>query len=603
MYMIRVGDPAESYGDLVVEAVWPFTNYQSKMPLPDPNSFKVQAQVYLKIASLEQNRNHLTTEFPLNNPTKLSDEFYYKIGASTENLSFSNLGSVDDRGANVNKFFSRVTLKLDPFSKDVDLLYSDGTPPATPFCNINSFVSVALIVFLQVLDKDDNVVDQAPKAEDSLAADVSGEFDSTPKIFFETDCRQVVVPMASSTLSYQWTALETPDPRFNYKASNWVKWTAVPSSQVPGNGSDPQEPFINKSTADLLDLKNPLSATHNLQGRDSDIFLNVADSGFFQSPGELGFIVRPFSFNPVGNPHNFATATLAEDVEHMFRTIRTYDHTAAYPKDNVYDYFYAANPDGSLSGARVNPLSDIDKVLESAIGGTPFDFGLAGQTASASTYDSSASPYKGKWQDFVKAWSDRFKVARSYPVSTPSGNRTIKQSWMVHLRDVYGLENMFGWYANGDTMNIFSPAPFALDMPLHEIDRKMLMAYSLDSFSDRQQLFLYILRAESIALAGSKTRSLAGGQAVALVWRDPYPAGYRIDATVDGTGHITAKQETYAPGTWYSNLKRLSPWFQVNKNAYNGDPYDAPSSADPSISGRTEGFHKSQILFFKQLDN
>jgi hypothetical protein len=69
-------------------------------------------------------------------------------------------------------------------------------------------------------------------------------------------------------------------------------------------------------------------------------------------------------------------------------------------------------------------------------------------------------------------------------------------------------------------------------LELHEIDRKMLYSFSLDSFSDRQQLFLYFIRAEVTMPAfggGSGMQSLAGGRAVALVWRDPYPRGFVKD--------------------------------------------------------------------------
>lgn len=613
VYSIKAEAP-ESYGDLIVEAIFPFENFQAKAMPPDPNSYKVQAKVYLNIAHKAADQFHMTTDFNPAMPTP--DSYYYEIGSETKNLEFNvsddatkSILYPDDRDTKINKFVTTVTLSLkDLATKQIDLVDSDGIPqPASsadasspPFCGLNEYVSVALIVYIQITDSNGNVVDQAPKADDGLGSDVTAEFGDTPKIFFQTDRRQVTATMAGGTLNYQWTALETPDPRFNYKASNWMKWK---SNAGKGEGGDSQQPFINKSTTDLL----------GVDGRDSDIFMAVSDGGYFLSPGELGFIVRPFSFDPAGSPRDFSIDNqTAEDAEHMFRTIRIYDHTVAHPRDNVYEYFYAANADGTLSGARVNPLSDIDKVLESAIGKTPFDFGLAGQNDTAArqeTYDSSANAdtrttlSSTKWKAFVEAWSERFKIARSYPVAL-AGNRTIKQSWKAHLRDVYGLENTFGWYAKGDTMKIFSPPQLSLDKPLHEIDRKMLMAYSLDSFSDRQQLFLYILRAEATTPSlGGKTKSLAGGQAVALVWRDPYPEGYQIDVTVDAaSGQITAKTDTYNHGTWYSNIKRLSPWYQVNKNQYNITPIK-PFKTDPSISGRTDGYHKSQILFFKQLDN
>lgn len=123
-----------------------------------------------------------------------------------------------------------------------------------------------------------------------------------------------------------------------------------------------------------------------------------------------------------------------------------------------------------------------------------------------------------------------------------------------------------------------------MDNPLHEIDRKMLYSFSLDSFSDRQQLFLFFIRAESTAPAfGSGVeggmRSLAGGRAVALVWRDPYPGGYEKSpekwskrAGIDG---------------WYPRLNSYtSPWRQYGS----------------TNKERWDGWHDMRVLFFKQLD-
>jgi hypothetical protein len=129
----------------------------------------------------------------------------------------------------------------------------------------------------------------------------------------------------------------------------------------------------------------------------------------------------------------------------------------------------------------------------------------------------------------------------------------------------------------------------------------MLYSFSLDAFSDRQQLFLYILRAEVTvpsfgSSSDSSVKSLAGGRAVALVWRDPYPEGYEKE------------NNTWTLGNWYgSTPQRISPWYQVNIKRYS-DNYE-PMQNDPSLqrvespNGRFNGYHQHKVLYFKQLDN
>jgi autotransporter-associated beta strand protein len=120
-----------------------------------------------------------------------------------------------------------------------------------------------------------------------------------------------------------------------------------------------------------------------------------------------------------------------------------------------------------------------------------------------------------------------------------------------------------------------------------------------------------LIRAEATATAfgnsiggpgETETKSLAGGSAVALVWRDPYPDGY--DKENDNwTGKGTKK--------WYSKINRVSPWYQHNKQANNGGKYDdsrdeqsdGSEANDDLIDGeRLDGYHPHRILFFKQLD-
>ena len=100
-------------------------------------------------------------------------------------------------------------------------------------------------------------------------------------------------------------------------------------------------------------------------------------------------------------------------------------------------------------------------------------------------------------------------------------------------------------------------------------------------------------------------RSLAGGRAVALVWRDPYPQGYEKPDNPEGAteGNYLGKGQR----TWYqqdgnNTLNRVSPWYQYNVNKY--DDKLESFDADPSITGsRLDGYHEHRILYFKQLGN
>ena len=304
----------------------------------------------------------------------------------------------------------------------------------------------------------------------------------------------------------------------------------------------------------------------------------------------------------------------------MFRTIRLYDHGAPTPedtdplrsRDKIYDYFSATNPDGTLPGVRVNPLSDIPEVLDAAIANPPLDYFYAASSTpvalrKVSTFTKSPDHFnnsQAEWKTFKDAWTIALQNA------TPQINRY----WKSNLSDVYGK-----WIqANGKTVEWYSDKVsrtdifnISLNKPLHEIDRKMLYSFSLDSFSDRQQLFLYILRAEATipsfgGAADSNVKSLAGGRAVALVWRDPYPQGY--DKTTDT--YIKNDEWYFGDKSVDSGGPLVSPWYQHNINKYDDNKDD--DSGDETIfnnrpneptNKRLNGYHEHRILYFKQLDN
>ncbi|NLC81592.1 MAG: hypothetical protein GX748_10450, partial [Lentisphaerae bacterium] len=388
--------------------------------------------------------------------------------------------------------------------------------------------------------------------------------------------------------------------------SNWVLWQSR-------SGKASTEAEHNRSTDLLL----------GEDGRDNDIFMSVADTGQFQSPGELGFIVRPFN-NQADAQCDFSDTSRASDAtlsglqstlpdaEHMFRTIRLYDHGGTGDKqrrDDIYEHFYVADPSGALVGARVNPLSDIPYVLEAAIGKTPLDYWISANRADlpppTSNQDYTFNSYlANNWNAFADGWFGALVGrTKTKKVSTNNdGDKTIAESFQAQMRDVYGLNDTMGWYQD-DPQKIFN-APYQFTLPaaapLHEVDRKTLYSFSLDSFCDRQQLFLYVLRAEvtspTLFSSATEARSLAGGRAVALVWRDPYPAGYDKEK-----GSFTHTQDPVFESD-YNALRRVSPWVQHNRNqrvSYNEDEY---GKNDPVAGERRASHHAHRILFFKQLD-
>ena len=497
-------------------------------------------------------------------------------------------------------------------------------------------VCVACYVWTQIYTKIGNLefpVDQVPCLKDWYPNETLEQVTSdwrtvTPKLYFHTDeiaISDLPARFSSSPpaldLAYKYNSLEIPDPRFNYNANDWI------SRQV--NGATAVDAAANDSTKQIL---------NNNSGRDGDIFMSVSDRGYMQSPGELGYIIRFFNYTPIGvsasgaelvnqtkvpeiNDANYASLIVNNtDWEAMFRTFRLYDHGdvdpkygGVLPKDDVYGRFYVMKEDETLPGAHVNPLSDIPDVLDAAIWDTPLDYWFAatntppskkkGQTFNRRAFHF-AQGNKGdklavsdpdltakRWTNFLDEWSDALEKAVTQPWEVNGRQVKVNSEWRSSLSDVYGDWDVFKWYSGkNDRREIFG-IDNLLENELHEVDRKMLFSHSLDAFSDRQQLFLLFLRAEATVpsfggVSEGGMRSLAGGRAVALVWRDPYPRDY--DKAADIAGDVN-KQWAKRSGNqaWYPNNNDDSPWLQYPNH---------------SNSARWDGYHETRILFFKQLD-
>ena len=619
VYAQLVGGPISDLGKLNdalrqagvhVQLCWPFRN----MNVRSVGEYKLEVEGWLYIQK-DKTENFTSVDF------QARDSRYYFSGDkpfTIPNSALQNPGNIN------NCFFTEqvgitFSSSLNDLQKAEVLATVTGSGTTiTPPANFRT----ALVLFVRV--KQGNVIVDAvpqflaapPDPGQSVKDWDESQFRVTPKIYFEAEARDIMrVPAIDdpSFFDYTWYTLAVPDPRFNHRASNWLQIEAAQPS-IP-----PSRPAISSHLSAFIQ-----SWLLGKDGRDSDIFMSVSGTGTLQSPGELGFIIRPYNFDQAkGENVNFSGRTglnrAVDDSDMYYRTVRLYNHTddgsngnaETQRRDPVFEYFYAANADGTCAGSktRVNPLSPLDAVLEAAIHRVPYDYWIATENCSdAETYKNSYIGYNDpKWETFADAWLDaltstvdREELARYTGLSNGRPYRSIRTVYPGLKPETAPTATIAqSWYSSDPNNRKFI---FGLDNApdLYEVDRKMLYAFSLDTFSDRQQLFLYILQAERTAPAtGAEAKSLAGGRAVALVWRDPYPKGTVITEN-DMLG--------FDNGTWYDLAGGFSgdtrqfghlpfgrsPWWQTKK----GD------DKNPSVrEDRMKGYHDHQILFFKQLDN
>ncbi|MFO7936864.1 MAG: hypothetical protein R6V06_04570, partial [Kiritimatiellia bacterium] len=178
-------------------------------------------------------------------------------------------------------------------------------------------------------------------------------------------------------------------------------------------------------------------------------------------------------------------------------------------------------------------------------------------------------------------------------------NSTINTDLTRNIRDEYCTHTYFGWYSDASNLKqaldpSFAPSvtgltfPLTLTEELYGVDRKMLYSYTLESFSDRQQLFLFLINAEATAASfGDRARSLAGGRAIALVWRDPYP---HRDTPADAL--------TVVNNMFYN---QISPWHQYYVEADDGRYSEGEDDPD-GLNRDNDHLYDYRILYFKYLD-
>lgn len=377
-------------------------------------------------------------------------------------------------------------------------------------------VRVVMVVFVTVR-QGGNYLDSVPHRK-GMVPGVEGDRNrlAVPKLYFQQSAAfKVSDELAEKNWPLEYYSLTCPDPRYNFSAANW--YSSAASSVTDGAGM-----LQELRSANLL----------GANGRDSDVFMFASGQGVLQSPGELGYLVRPYNngsrYTSLSESlKNRTTIGQLVDYDAFYRTVRLYDHGGTDPttqlQDPVYEWFYAANEDDSVDGVRVNPHSDLPMVLTAAIAKTPLDYYYAYQNRTSTandkkTFDASTGNggIDAGWTDFSRAWLERMRANQQYLVDmTRRYNNKL-------LYEIYGSSQSpynWAWYS-GDTKSIFNATLSRGD--LFEVDRKMLYSFSLESFSDRQQLFLYVIQAEATGMAvGSSGKSLAGGRAIAVVWRDP----------------------------------------------------------------------------------
>lgn len=601
-YKLRLVDPATSGGQInfMIQTMFPFKDWDiRKQKDPSLFNFKADARAFLVLV-----------------PSAAADLTTSAIGGRLQSLAPGPLCFELTLNAGQSQ--------LDPMPSDEDApivkstvatfnvpacdveLYTDDSGSITwaaPFAQ-GMQVRIALVVFTGI-KQNNKFVDMAPgywNPASAVPGDLSAAVSSVgyrgicDRLFYQTMPITLNTPTPTAACAYEWTSLEVPDPRYNHKASNWVQ------------GMRPPAASLNNTLSQQLVGK---------EGRDNDVYQFVSNAKRLQSVGEFAFLPRPYNDpNKTGNnvalKTNTETALASlEDHRNMFRTVRLYDHTLnpQYPSDDIYNYFTSQSPSGNIQGGRVNPCSDLPQVLNAAVMGLPVNYWVSSLDSSDANdrkimADNTFNRLMGDsdWKAFTNGWMQCLLNARN----VSQYNRL----WNVNLSDVYGQLLLFGWHSEAggqppdtifDTAGGFSGTgvPATLSDPLYEIDRKTLFSFSQEAFCDRQQLFIYVLRAEvTVPSFGTTqeagTRSLAGGRAIAVVWRDPYPVGY------------SKQNNSWTKGspTWYNTLNRISPWYQANIKAYN-EQHEASRTSDPSFGSqsRLDGYHEHRILYFKQLDN
>ena len=371
-------------------------------------------------------------------------------------------------------------------------------------------------------------------------------FLSKEEVSYESIRADLEAKYASAVAFKAGASLYTVDPRFNFAPENWY---AVDELQVE-----------KAKWHDAVE-QNYLGKEVNGFRRDRDMFMFVSDQEYLQDIGELQFLpvlqamngngvflTGDYSPNFHGEPLASRTGPTANFAcnDYFWRTYTAYDNGDGY--DPIFNLPYSGYPDGvrfrsGISGYKVNPYSDDNRVLSAAFVGTPYDYYIASTNEDSQvkkvqniTMDQMQSTYSfgvksvqpefkdGELTSVMDAISERIRSAMSGGDQDKSGDQKLTETW----------QNML-WQDNDnaqicDENKVFmddSDGKITLNAPLHGVDRKFLCSFWHECFDNRQQLFLIFVRAEPTAIgggaAGNVSSAQLGGRAVALVWRDPMP--------------------------------------------------------------------------------
>lgn len=377
------------------------------------------------------------------------------------------------------------------------------------------------------------------------------------RAFLEDNCDTVTAAaqrpggLARVGVNFEWGALWTADPRYNYAPENWWADSRMTiDEELTDYWADQMEAMLDESA-----------------GADSDIFMAVSNQEYLQSVGELGFLPRIQDIWGNTSPGNLTGAFFDDmnkmmlnpdyapfdasggggrlsrnklaDAGRMWRTYRLYSHDentgsegAPAGRDTaIYDEF-DVRPDVVTPAFAVNPFTESELPLLTVFSETPWSWEYA---STNEWYSPIARLNGGRFPNFLK----RIK----YTWSESSLNKDSGGGFFVHddtLKILRSIQSKFRSSPDADWTKIWNkldwfdednPKDF-LDIvldnyssPLHAVDRKFLYSYWRECFGNRQQLFLIFVRAEPLSPGGSSRTAAAspqmGAKAVALVWRDP----------------------------------------------------------------------------------
>ena len=307
----------------------------------------------------------------------------------------------------------------------------------------------------------------------------------------------------------------------------------------------------------------------------------VSNQGFLQSMGELAFLprVKERFCNSASSDGNIGlwgklwmTRRGGSDANNPYIQIpakEEFDETPgddvrviawkcyepwAWDDDDKGDNLFGCGIAESKGGGYVNPYAGVDG-LKVALANTPVNWwAAAGYTNIVTDGKQNAEDTKGKRQGNFEKLSASIKFAFNEEGSARNENRQLTYRELEALAKKMN-DGFREGFAQGKTWEkVYDNWPWArensllsqldgqdaFDDQLESVDRRFLHSFWRGCFSNRQQLFLVFVRAESTALGGSGEGQIPpqqGGRAVALVWRDPETPNGGNDTAQMGSGY------------------------------------------------------------------